>query len=334
MLLAIGKESMSTGRKTASLVLVGLFLLFGGAGQAQEATGAPPALQDTTQGGTDGTACVDFSLNGIYSGAMDKRQIVLEIGAVSENRYIDDETRLRDGSLAPSQAAYPFEGRYFDRDKGVAFLVEARRLPDGSVRVREYKSHLPTGDEWRLKFTGDHADGFFCQCDVSQEDETSKPHLPINLKRVSKRFDPNFDWNGCGNGFLTNQEYYDLLLDSPIKNGPQIRVNRKMAYLVQTDPRFGVKMPHITRFPDKAIMQEVNIALEVELNYRRLWAANCAQADFNVSGDVGETLHVVLTRNILRIKRESTYSCGWPAPQSDVATLIFDMHTGKSKGSL
>jgi hypothetical protein len=323
---------MSTGKKTASLALVGLFLLLGEIGQAQETTASSAELQNTTQQrSTDASACVDLSINGIYSGVIDSRQIALEIGAVSENRYIEDETRLLNGSLAPNQTAYPFEGRYFDRDKGVALLVEARRLPDGSVRVREYKSHLPTGDEWRLRFTGDHAEGFFCQCDVSQEDETSKPHSPISLKRVSKGFDPNFDWE-YNFGHLVNQEYYDLLLDFPIKNGPEVRVNRRIAYIVQTDPRFDVKMPHITRFPNKAIMEEVNAELQIRLKYRRLWAANCAEADFHLPGGVGETLHVVLTRNILRMRRESAYICGWPAPKSDVETVTFNMRTGKNLG--
>jgi hypothetical protein len=321
---------MNTEKKTASSALVALFLLLGGAGQAQETIGAPPALQNSTQQrSADATTCAALSINGIYSGTIGDRQVVLEIGAVSENRNVSDETRLRDGSLAPNQTLYPLEGRYFDRQQGLALLVEGRPLPDGSVRIREYKSNFPTGDEWRLNFTGDHAEGSFCQCNVGQTDEMSKPRLKIELNRVSKGFDPNFDWLEP-----PDKAFYDLLLDFPLKNGREVRVNRQMAYVVQTDARFDVNMPRITRFPDKAIMEKVNISLEAELEYRRLWAANCAQAYFGVPGGVGETLHVVLTRNILRIRRESTYSCGWPAPKSDVTTLIFNMHTGESRGSL
>ncbi|HEY6251484.1 MAG TPA: hypothetical protein VI685_16115 [Candidatus Angelobacter sp.] len=275
-------------------------------------------------------------IDGVYQGAMGRQQIVLEIGAVDPHR--NDHTCTE----VPAQAGWnvvcfndgngpdqPIEGRYFYRRHGVAILVEGSILADGSFRFQEYQDGKPSGAEWRLCFKENKATGFFCRCDVRDRMDAPASATNISLTRVSTGFDPGLS-SADPAGHAPDRAYYDLLLDFPLRTSTEVRVNERIGYIMQTDERFKISLPHLTTYPDVTIMDRVNQDLSRHLERARLDAAFCLQGiDFR-GGEWEQKLRVAaFTDTILSIVQESSYYCG--GPHSDVVTepLAYDMRTGR-----
>jgi hypothetical protein len=204
------------------------------------------------------------SINGIYKGIIGRQAVVAEIGVVAEADAGRGNPDTADG------AAGSVEGRYFYRRHGVDIRLAGRRLEDGTLVLREYR--LPGGfddelaPEWRLTIRGSSANGAFCKCDSSRQSKHAMGTLTIHLRRVSQQFHPQFDPNA-------DTVYDRLLLDFPLQDGPEIMVDPHIAYVMRSDPRFGVARPRLTRLPDEVVMARINADMATELNWDRLKAA-------------------------------------------------------------
>jgi hypothetical protein len=209
------------------------------------------------------------SIDGIYRGAIGRQQIVLEISRTfaggGGTDYDDPDNR----------PTYPIGGDYFYRRHGVSISLAGTPLADGRVRLREYRHIVPLPfeftAEWRVRFSGDRAVGVFCKCDLNDSAKPAGPLLKITLRRVSKTLTPADSWQGYKPH--TDYTYYDLLLDFPVKEGPEVEVSRAIAYRMRTDTRFGVSRPELTRLPDAPIMARINNGLDAEFTESRLWAS-------------------------------------------------------------
>ncbi len=261
------------------------------------------------------------SIDGVYRGILGKQEIVLEIGEADDKQKGDAIT-----------------GRYFYRQHGVAIFVKGARLEDGGVRLQEYQpdqdhsSLVPTGAEWHLKFNGGHAVGFFCKCDVRRLIPATFRKLNLSLTRVSKGFDPRF---GEGNSkSVPDQAYYDLLLDFPLHDRPEVSINDEIAYTMRDDPRFkSVSVPQLTRFPDAKVIAKVNQSLTERLRKLRLSAAQYIQGEGFMGGDFQSQDRITfLTRDLLNVVGGSSYySAGMAHPEySGLDVLTYDLHTGES----
>jgi hypothetical protein len=260
------------------------------------------------------------AFQGIYTGTLGDQRIVLEIGAAGPNR--DQEQR------AEYIEKLPIEGRYFYRRHGVGILLEGQRLSDGRVWLKEYRQRKVSGAEWKISFSPGGASGFFCKCDASQS--TGSGELKIALTRVSRAFDPALVWPDSLEA-QPDQAYYDLLLDFPVKSGPAVRVNDQIEYVVRSDPRFDVKVPRLTRFPDGAAMEKINQLLDSHFLYYRLRCALGAQGEDFGGGDTsgGESVEL-LSRDFLSLLSViSSYSAGALHPNGEVDARVYNMRTGE-----
>jgi len=241
---------------------------------------------------------------GVYQGTLGKQEIVLEVGAAVRK------------SAEPPTMPY-FVGRYFYRRYGVAILLQGEPLKDGSIRLREYQGEKETGSQWRLTFHGNQAAGTFCKCDIGGLGG-EKEGVKITLTRVSQGFDPDLEWK---NGQKQpDMAYYDLLVGFPLQAGHEIRVTQDMAYEIQNDPRFKVGMPHLTQFPDAAVMERVNEDLAREFKVDRIWVADCL-----VGGALGGSYEekidaTVFTREVFSVVKESFSFCGGAHPNGETTT--------------
>jgi len=155
-------------------------------------------------------------IDGIYRGTLGKEEIVLEVGS----------TESRAAGLSSSY----FTARYFYWRYGVSIFLYGHLMNDGRILLREYRGADLTDNQLRLRFHGDKATGIFCRC----KDETREPakgELKITLARVSRGFDP--EWKSSENA--PDQAYYDLLLDFPLRTGPEVHLSKGMAYEVQSE---------------------------------------------------------------------------------------------------
>jgi len=276
------------------------------------------------------------AIDGVYEGTLGKQQIVLEIGTVDSHRndrtctQVPEQTGWKTVCLnhdnGPDQ---PIEGRYFYQRHGVAILVEGTILPDGSVRIQEYQDRKPSGAEWRLRFHNNTATGFFCRCDVRDRADADDPATNVSLTRVSNGFDSGLS-SSEPERRAPDQAYYDLLLDFPLQTSAEIRVSEGAGYVMQTDERFKVSLPHLTRFPDVKVMDRVNGGLARRFKRARLDASFCLQGiDFR-GGEWEQKLRVaVFTDTVLSIVQESSYYCGGPHPDAVTEPLVYDMRTGR-----
>jgi hypothetical protein len=151
----------------------------------------------------------------------------------------------------------------------------------------------------------------------------------MTLTRASPGFDPALDSPDPGKK-APDQAYSDLLLDFPLASGPETMVSREIGYVMQTDERFKVSLPQLTRFPDVKAMGSVNRDLAKELDKTRLGAAFCLQGvDFR-GGEWDEKLQVAASDVVLSIVRETSYFCGGPHPDAATEPLVYDMRTGRT----
>jgi len=244
--------------------------------------------------------------NGIYTGTIGAHGIVLEIGPVG-----DDD-------------ANAFQGRYFYRDHGVAIPLKMKALSSERLLVDEYHETTPTGGHWLLTFHGADANGKFCKCDVANDKVSpAHPRLEISLTFVP------------GTANQPHQKAYNkLLLDFPLTAGPEVRIDDQISYTMQSDKRFsGTALPKLLRFPDPAVMSQVNQDLAQELDAHRLRAADCLFGNQRVSssGSYEEKYNVAfLNRDVLSISGWTSTMCGdsaYPNNRSD--SLAYDLHTAK-----
>lgn len=250
------------------------------------------------------------SIDGVYKGKLGQEEIVLEVGA----------TVPRSAGLASSY----FSGRYFYPRYGIPISLIGEPMSDGRIRLREYGHMEPTGVQLRLEFQDGRATGVFCRC-TDEAVEPIQGELKITLTRVSKGLDP--EWDPANNP--PNQPYYNLLLDFPLQTGPEIRVNKKIAYEVQSDPRFQIGMPRLTRFPDATVMLKVNEDLAQELDKERVWISDCQEGQEQSGYE--EKIHMTaLNSRVLSVVKEKLfYYCGGAHPDHETDTWTYDMKTGK-----
>jgi hypothetical protein len=249
------------------------------------------------------------TINGVYRGTLGKQEIVVEIGADPDQ---------------PDGLA----GRYFYRQHGVGIFLKGDRGLDGSFLLTEYHSWKNTGGQWKLKFQNDDASGTFCKCDLRQA--TSYATLPIQLKRVSFGFDPNFELyiSEPEAGSAPDQAYYDLLLDFPLTTGREVTGNG-YAYVMIEDPRFKTSLPRITRFPDLAAMRKTNKLLDKELTKYRLDAAECLQGvGFNGGEFSVKTTVELFSRHLLSISRQGMIFCGGAHSDNLLDINTYDLDSG------
>jgi hypothetical protein len=268
-------------------------------------------LRSPGQAQPDKTRAID----GVYRGTIGTRQIVLQIGAPNSTHE-----RFRDNG--PNAEVM---GWYFYRQHGVGILLEGSFLEDGSLRLHEYSSqfreHKRNGAEWRVWFQGNTGTGFFCRCDVTRQARAANPDLKISLARVSEPGDP---------APTLDKLYDDLLLDYPLRSSAEIMVNAKAGYVVQTDERFKVGMPHLTHFPDAKVMELVNLDLARKLKQARLAAAACLEGSSQKDGMWDESVRVAIFSDIvLSIVRQTGYNCvGTVHPDAVTESFVYDMRTG------
>lgn len=252
----------------------------------------------------------DDPIDGVYRGTLGKEEIILEVGA----------TVPRSAGLASSY----FSGRYFYPRYGIPISLIGEPMSDGRIRLREYGHTEPTGAQLRLEFQDGKATGVFCRC-TDEAVEPIQGELKITLMRVSKGLHPG--WDPANNP--PDRAYYNLLLDFPLQTGPEIRVNKKIAYEVQSDPRFEIGMPRLTRFPDATVMLKVNEDLAQELDKERIWISDCQEGQEQSGYE--EKIHVTpLNTRVLRVVKEKLfYYCGGAHPDHETDMWTYDMKTGK-----
>src|SRR4029077_8228046 len=250
------------------------------------------------------------AVNGVYRGTLGKQEVIAEIGT------------------DPDQPE-ALMGRYFYRRHGIAISLKGARAQDGSFLPAEYHSWKNTGSQWKLRFQNGHATGTFCKCDL--RDANASKALPVQLKRVSSGFDPNFQLflREAEGDFARDQAYYDLLLDFPLTTGPEVTAGNGYAYAMVEDPRFKTGLPRITRFPDQASMTKTNKLLDKELTKDRLDAAECLQGiSFNGGEFSVKTTVDLSSRHLLSITRQGTIFCGGAHPDEFTYVKTYDLDSG------
>src|SRR5262249_15613582 len=184
-----------------------------------------------------------------------------------------------------------------------------------------------TGAEWRLWFQDKRATGFFFRCNAQHQMRAGDPNLKITLARVSNGFDSGLDLHNPDKA--PDKAYYDLLLDFPLRSGPQTMVKREAGYLVQRDKRFKVALPRLTHFPDGKVMNRVNLDLAQKFARARLDAASCLQGMNFRAGTWDEERRVAaFSEVVLSIVRETSYYCGGAHPDGTTEAFVYDMRTG------
>lgn len=258
------------------------------------------------------------AITGVYRGSIGGRDIVLEIGADNpkdESLEIDDRETL------------PIVGRFFYRDKGVAYPMHGRFQEDGSLDLLAYGGGLPIGAELRLTFHGRKGQGIFYNFYGARaySDET----IPVSLMRVSRGFDLPWVVPEFGVRHL-DHSFYDLLLDYPLKRTREIRVDREISYVLLSDPRFKVSLPRLTRFPDATVMAKVNRKLDRALQEDRIKAADCLfrayLPDESCYWREEEGHTTLLNRDLLSVAREVSEWAGHPPVRT--IPLMYNLRTG------
>jgi hypothetical protein len=232
------------------------------------------------------------------------------------------------------RGTYPVKGRYFYRRYGVTIHVVGMPLQDDTLRLREYKRLGGFTDEftadWRLTIRGDNANGVFCRCDLSEITASGDATLKVSLKRVSHEFHGEFQPRERSE---SEPVYDQLLLDYPLKNGSEIHVNKEIAYAMQSDPRFNVRRPRLTRFPNLGVMTKINSQMAADLRWDRLQATGNlseAQLEASVEGFYDESTTVsFFPPDILSVRVDRTWYWGGAHPNHAIYALNYNLHTGE-----
>ncbi len=268
------------------------------------------------------------SVDGIYRGAIGNQEIVVELRGPLDGEYAENYADARDSRT------YPIEGSYFYRRHGVSIDLVGTPQGDGVVRLREYRQIGAAAEfraEWRLTMREGKATGTFCKCDLSQPSASAGPRQKISLTRVSQKLTPDSSWQNYKAN--SGNSYYDLLLDFPLQQGPEIQVSPEIAYSMRTDPRFKVSLPRLTRFPNAAVMARINRDLDADLTDNRLWAAAVLSGGefsgtFGGSYDEKTTVNFFLP-DVLSLLVETQWYSGGAHPNEGGYSHNYDLHTGK-----
>jgi hypothetical protein len=241
---------------------------------------------------------------GVYGGTLGKREVVLEIGAITD------------------EAGNSYDGRYFYKRFGVAIPLKITPQSDGSLRLQEMQAAKPTGFEWRLAISGEEAKGEFCRCDIRKPPTSTRKRVAISLALLP----------GAAND-APEKIYRAALLDYPLASGSEIRIDDQIGYVLEKDRRFGAALPRLTHFPDPAVMQKVNDELARALDDLRLEAAEClfsAQHLYPTFWDQ-EYRVALLNRDVLSIGGSVSHQCkkSEAHPVDEVRSLVYDLHTGE-----
>lgn len=273
-----------------------------------------------------GRAETPSSIEGIYSGTIGRQAVVLELEGTARSDHGENYGDPDD------KRTYPISGFYFYRRHGVSIDLVGTPMPDGSLRLREYRQVVDYEftAEWRITIKGDDAEGRFCRCDLSKASEGAEPQLSIKLRRLSHEL-PAGTWEDYKPH--AGDIYDDLLLDFPLDQGPEVDVTREIAYRMWTDSRFDVGRPKLTRFPDARVMARINADLEDEFTQSRLWTAGClsgGQASGSSGGSYGEETSVVaFPPDILSVVVERSWYCGAVHGGASAYALNYNLRTGR-----
>ena len=247
------------------------------------------------------------TIDGIYRGMIGGAEVVVELRGPLQGEHAKHYAHAGD------KDTYPIHGSYFYRRHGVSIELVGTPLGDGVAGLREYKRKDAERDEftaeWRLSWSasasgcgegnaGDaakgsstparqnravrgpgcapvKATGTFCKYDPEDSGRAEFPSAPackrplkILLTRVSRALTPGAKYKPH-----SGNTYYDLLLDFPLQESPEIQVSPEVAYRMRTDPRFKVSRPRLTRFPDTGVMARINRDLNSNFTESRLQAA-------------------------------------------------------------
>lgn len=154
--------------------------------------------------------------------------------------------------------------------------------------------------------------------------------LPITLTLDSKGIDPMFGDLDAGDS-RRDHRYVELLLDFPLKEGPEVRISDEIAYVVQSDPRFNVSAPRLTRFPDAAIMATINEEFSGKLNDGRTLAARYSQGENFKGGEWEQADNVTfMTRDLLNlVSTSSWFLTAMAHPETSRKIYTYDLHSGE-----
>lgn len=123
---------------------------------------------------------VSDSIEGVYLGTIGKQTVVLEMSQILAGE------RRENYANASDSRTYPIRGIYFYRRHGVSIQLVGLPLPDGSLRLREYKQLIGGTDEfsaeWRLTVRGDIAAGVFCKCGLGHMRTAAGPLVNISFE--------------------------------------------------------------------------------------------------------------------------------------------------------
>lgn len=264
------------------------------------------------------------SMNGVYAGTIGRRQVVLELG-----RY-EKESEQRNGLVPRIYLTYsPIAGRFFYRQDAVPFELRGDVQKDGSILLADQDSAPYPAAQLRLTIADDKATGEFCKCDLSRPEQKGERRLPVSLIRIASGFNPEMQWDPESTN-QPDQVFYDSVLDFPLRTGPEIRLNRQISYVFQTDRRFFMSMPRFTRFSDRESMRRINRDLEEEFNKNRLTAFECS---WEHSGS--RTSHIsgkpeIRIAGTLLILEFQGIDCGGPhVTEYTNDCLAYDLKTGE-----
>lgn len=268
------------------------------------------------------------SVDGIYRGTIGNQEIVVELRGPLGGKHGENYANALDNQT------YPVEGSYFYRRHGVSIELVGTPLGQGILRLREYR-HIVVEDEftaeWRLTMQEGKATGIFCKCELSQPSVSAGPRLKISLTRISQKLTPPSGWEKYKPH--SGNTYYDLLLDFPLQEGPEIQVSPEIVYKMRTDPRYRASMPRLMRFPNAGVMGKINRDLDADLTHNRLWAAAVLSGG-EFGGRFGgiydeKTTVIFFLADVLSVLVETEWYSGGAHPNEGGYSNNYDLHTGK-----
>lgn len=246
-------------------------------------------------------------VDGVYKGTLGKEEVVLEMGTT--------------GGL---QRPTVMVGRYFYRRHGSATQLSGTWLQDGRIYLKKDEPYSLGDNEFWLTLRGEKALGEFSET----EERPGGPAVTrsaVSLTRISKGFDPNMPVTPAN--AQPDQAYYDFLLDFPIKRSREIRIDREVAYIVQSDPRFPSSLPRLTRFPNPRVKAKVNADITEEFSRRRLLDSECAESIRFEPVWQEKNSVTFISRDILSLLRVTRDYCH--SDESQVDALLYNLHTGE-----
>ena len=117
--------------------------------------------------------------------------------------------------------------------------------------------------------------------------------------------------------------------DSSSTQHPKARVDPGLTYQMQTDPSHQVTLPHLTQFPDSAVLKSVNTDLNRQQHELLADAQRCISIHRPLASWEQTSRVAVLTRDVLSIDILVSYYCGGPHPDEQYFPLTYNLRTGR-----